>query len=185
MAKRNLVLLFILSFAFQSSLAAERITTKNWPKFADIEWGSSKEAVKKALEKKGYECEHPKTLEGETRLFFTGMLAGEKASGTCHFTQRKLVMIQIAYPVWRIDSDAAAFGRKLTEVLKKKYGAPLNVSEGKKVKFAWVTADNPPCMPIILEINAGEIIRVNYFSLAQDRAFKKGIEQDEKSQTDF
>lgn len=83
MAKRNLVLLFILSFVFKSSLAAEPITAKNWLKFADIAWGSSTKAVKKALEKKGYECQKPDEVrKGKGYLRFTGMLAGKKPRDT-------------------------------------------------------------------------------------------------------
>ena len=98
-------------------------------------------------------------------------------------------MIRIVYFEEKIDSDAATFGRKLTEILKKKYGAPVDVSEGKKVKVAWVTADTPPHMPILLEGNPGEDITVNYYSLAYNRVLKKrneqNEEQDKKSQEDF
>ena len=189
MAKRNLAFLFILSFLVKSSLAAEPITAKNWPKFAGIEWGSSTEVVTKALEKRGYECRKPKANTTGKAFLFTGMLAGEKATGACYFTQSKLEMIRIIYFEEKIDSNAAAFGRKLTEVLTKKYGEPIDISGGKKEMFAWKTADKPSYVPMVLAIKAGEQITVNYSSLAHNKFLKKqneqNEEQDKKSQEDF
>ena len=73
MAKRNLVLLFILSFLVKSSLAAEFITAKNWPKFAGLEWGSSKEVVKDTLRKKGYKY----LIEGKDKISNLLIFSGE------------------------------------------------------------------------------------------------------------
>ncbi|MDB4398854.1 hypothetical protein N9001_04765 [Akkermansiaceae bacterium] len=189
MAKRDLAFLFILSFLVKSSLAAEPITAKNWPKFAGIEWGSSTEVVTKALEKRGYECEKPKAGKSGKSILFTGMLAGEKAMGVCLFTQSKLEAIRIVYFEGKFDSDAATFGVKLTKILTKKYGQPLKFSKGIKEQFVWITADKPSYLPVVLEINPVKEISVNYSSLAYMRASEKRIEQDnkqdKKSQKDF
>ena len=96
MAKRKLILILILSLLSKTSLAAEPITAKNWPKFADIEWGSSKEVVKKALEEKGYEYKTG-TINGEELVSFSGILAGTKAGGLARFKSKKLERIQILY----------------------------------------------------------------------------------------
>jgi hypothetical protein len=185
MAERFSALLFMLSFVFQSSLAAESITAKNWPKFAGAEWGSSAEAVKKALEEKGYKCEKPKTYKGHEMLFFAGMLAGEKNTGACIFKSNKLWQLTVGYFENKVNYDAAAFGAKLTEILSKKYGEPIDISNGKKEYLTWANSDDKRQRAILLEIIAGERISVTYNSLAAVEARKKEKEQAKKSEEDF
>ncbi|MDB4521413.1 hypothetical protein N9080_04405 [Akkermansiaceae bacterium] len=183
MAERFLALLFMLSFVFQSSLAAERITTKNWPKFADIEWGSSKEVVKKALEEKGYECKSG-TIKGEELISFSGMLAGKKAGGLARFTSKKLARIGILYQKKDIDFDETTLGVKLSKILMKKYGKPVNVSTDMEVRYAWVNADDPGQVAISLKMIPGTIM-VTYVSLARVKRLEKEMEQSKKREEDF
>ena len=184
MGKRILALLFMLSFVFQSSLAAERITTKNWPKFAGIEWGSSKEVVKKALEEKGYECKSG-TIKGEEFIRFIGMLAGKKAEGVAIFTSKKLTRIGIVYRKKNVDFDEVTLGVKLTKILAKKYGKAIDMRSSKKPKLVWANADNPEQIAIILQMTPGDNITVSYLSLARVKELEKKVEQSIESEEDF
>lgn len=185
MAKRNLILLLILSFLVRSSLAAESITAKNWPKFAGVEWGSSKEAVKKILEEKGYKCLKPRTIKGKEGFVFTGVLAGKKAEGLCNFTSNKLRSISVNYRKEKVDFDAVTLGVKLNEILVKKYGEPIDISSGNDVSLGWANADNSTQLAIILLIKPGEVITILYNSLDALEALKKKTEQAKKSEEDF
>ena len=145
MAKRNLVLLFILSFLVKSSLAAEFITAKNWPKFAGLEWGSSKEVVKDTLRKKGYKY----LIEGKDKisnlLIFSGELIGQKVSVVARLNQygvKNLTTVEIIFEKSGKEYDIAGIAQKLIPILKKKYGEFRNVQEDKYASAAWLESNS-------------------------------------------
>ena len=186
MEKRILALLFMLSFVFQSSLAAERITTKNWPKFAGIEFGSSAEAVKKALEEKGYKCEKPDEVrKGKAYLRFTGMLAGKKASGYGVFELNKLKRVGIIYGKDEIDFDEVTFAAKLAKILANKYGNFFKTELNGSAVLAWRNADNSDQVALTLTLIPGDKVRVNYWSFGFSKKVEKKIEEDIESEKDF
>ena len=187
MAKRNLVLLFILGFLAKSSLAAESITTKNWPKFAGVEWGSSVEVVKQALEEKGYECRKPFTnSKGVHRFGFTGILAGKEAEGVCAFASKKLNMITITYSQKFTNEE---FSVKLLGILRRKYGDPKSIqSTDRTVNCLWALAEDVSRVAILYQwSNTG--LYVTYLSPEESEEMnnraKKQREQEKKSEEDF
>ena len=194
MAKRNLVLLFILSFLVKSSLAAEFITAKNWPKFAGLEWGSSKEVVKDTLRKKGYKY----LIEGKDKisnlLIFSGELIGQKVSVVARLNQygvKNLTTVEIIFEKSGKEYDIAGIAQKLIPILKKKYGEFRNVQEDKYASAAWLESNSLAVgiVALVVYIPYSDELSVSYRSrehvIARREFEKKEKQNREKSEDDF
>lgn len=110
----RLILLAFLLFISSVSRAES-------PTFADIQWGASKDDVRKQLTVKGFS---PGALDKDGDFTFEGSLVGYKAQGLALFADNRIakIIVRIITP----DNKTIDTYRSMKDVLLKKYGAPTN-----------------------------------------------------------
>lgn len=91
------------------------------PTFADIQWGASKDEVRKQLTSKGFS---PEALDKDGDFKFEGSLLGYKAQGFALFAANRVakIIVRIITP----DNKAIDTYRSMKDVLLVKYGKPTN-----------------------------------------------------------
>ena len=106
------ILLFFLLFISSASMAES-------PIFADIQWGTSKEEVRKQLTVKGFS---PGALDKDGDFKFKGSLLGYNMQGLALFSDNKVVkiIVRIITP----DNKAIDTYRSMKGILTDKYGKP-------------------------------------------------------------
>lgn len=99
--------------------------------FAELEWGTTRDAVKARLLARGYEY---KKIEKDSDLTFTGRLMGERALVFAYFTQDGR-LAKVAVNLLTKDADAIARYRDVVSTLATKYGVPADSFEIYKPPF--------------------------------------------------
>ena len=167
------ILLFFLLFISSASMAES-------PTFADIQWGASKEEVRKQLTVKGFS---PGALDKDGDFKFEGSLLGYKTQGLALFSDSKVakIVVRILTP----NNKAIDTYGSMKGILADKYGKPEkdfkffikpyyegDGYEEQAIRLGKATfASFWP--GILLEINEVLTVQVNYESDAWEAEVKK------------